>query len=185
MKHRFVRRCIATVCSVAIALSPLSVHAAQNSPSVQAHSVLASWRSLPFDRMNTEQQNIVRAELRSYGLSDADILHLIEVERQSLTQNAHGVTFFRRPRVGEQKKRTLYISTSTLLTAGSSALEAILAANGVPLGVAAYLFPVLMGVIGDNTSVKGVYITVTYVYGETNDGVPGWNVGPVTWRLKR
>lgn len=64
--------------------------------------------------------------------------------------------------------------------AGKGALVKWLVSIGVPT-IAAYAIVAPLPDIPANA--KGLKIVVTETYGYTNDGVLGWNVGPVTFRF--
>lgn len=91
------------------------------------------------------------------GLTEQDIAEIIQLERENYHPN-RGTSFFRRPRVGEVRKRPYNVPT-----------------------IAAYAIVAPLPDIPANA--KGLKIVVTETYGYTNDGVLGWNVGPVTFRF--
>lgn len=177
-----MKRVAVVLCAAVITASASPVYATQVA---KASFIATEEGALPlkaYNELSPEQQEQLRSNLRSLGLTEQDIAEIIQLERENYHPN-RGTSFFRRPRVGEVRQRPYNVPTwvvKMVREAGKGALVKWLVSIGVPT-IAAYAIVAPLPDIPANA--KGLKIVVTETYGYTNDGVLGWNVGPVTFRF--
>lgn len=187
MKTNSIKRVAIVLCAASMAVSSVSistVHAAGFVAQEERTVQLESWRMRPFQELTQEQQGIVRRELREAGLSDSEINQLILQEKELIRKSSQGSTFFRRPRIGQIRRRSFTIYNNEILV-GASALAKAMGAHGIPLAMASGMAALILERVANETNIRGVTFTVQETYGYSNDGFLEWNVGPVTWKFKR
>lgn len=142
------------------------------------------WRLLPFDQLSLDQQNDVVHELRGLGLNDSEIESVIGLEKEYQHIEKTSLKVTSKARVGQTRTQTFTISKNTILGTSSASLLAMMVRKGIPTATAGAILTAATGLIADNVSFSGITVTIKYVYGYNNDGVLGWNVGPITWKVK-
>lgn len=130
--------------------------------------------------------------LKNLNLSDKEINYLLELDKQNnkkLTYNSNMLTtmpysrnilarsFPSNPSIGDVTEQTMYIGVNVGI-GGTLAIMAAIMGSGIGIVLAATLTNLFIQDVANGRNVKGVYVTIRYTYGYTNDGVLGWNMGP-------
>lgn len=129
-------------------------------------------------------------QMSAMGFSQAEINTILLLEQERIMFN-EGFTpantnaskgFPSNPKEGDwyYSTFTIHFSTITLTAFG---LAGALIKGGVGAGVALTLARAIINEVEKGSDYDAVEITMSYRYGTTNDGVPGWTPGPVEWKL--
>lgn len=120
--------------------------------------------------------------MEDMGYTDEEVSYILELEqerRENSTTKAISLSAFpTNPYVGQkytQEYSTIY--WSTLGTVSAASIAAALVKAGVVGVIATIIAAGLINQWVENKTSRGFIMSIQYVYGETNDGVPGWNMG--------
>ena len=122
--------------------------------------------------------------MRDMGLTDEEMSYIMKLEYERREKSTSGqistMAFPKNPYIGQRhtERYSLHWSTITMTISG---VAGALIKGGVGAGLALVLAGAIMNEYEERLDSKGVTITVQYVYGETNDGLLGWNVGPTDY----
>lgn len=83
-------------------------------------------------------------------------------------------SFSSNPSIGDVTYQTMYVGVNFAAGRTAAVIVALLG-SGIGITVAT---TIASAVAQDVANVKGVYITIKYTYGYTNDGLIDWNMGP-------
>ena len=177
-----MKRIAVALCAAVLTVSASPVYAMQSANASIVATEEGVLSSKSYDELTSVQQAQLRSKLRSLGLTDQDIAEVIQVEREHYHPN-RGISFFRRPRMGETRNRTLKVPgfiVQAVREGGNAALIKFMTSKGIN-AVAAAMIASTINPIPANA--KGMVINFSETYGYTNDGVLGWSLGPISARF--
>ena len=123
--------------------------------------------------------------MKMLGFNREEINTILQLEEERIQKVTYGITrsgFPSNPKEGDWYYNTfdIHISTITLTVAG---IAGALIKGGVTAAVALVLAEAILNEITEDSGYEKIVVTQSFRYGMTNDGVLGWNYGPVTWEL--
>ncbi len=123
--------------------------------------------------------------MEDMGFTDGEISYIMELEyerRENPFPKSLSRGFPKNPYIGQKYTATYRVHFSTI-TMTVSGIAGALIKGGVGAGIAVVLASAILNEWQENLDAKGVEVSIQYVYGETNDGVLGWNMGRQSWSL--
>ena len=177
-----MKRIAVALCAAVLTVSTSPVYAMQtaNASIVATEEEILSSKS--YDELTSVQQAQLRFKLRSLGLTDQDIAEVIQLERENFHPN-RGASFFRGPRMGETRNRTIRVPgkvVQAIREGGNVVLIKWMTSRGFNAALAAMIASTINPIPANAT---GMVINFSETYGYTNDGVLGWNLGPISARF--
>lgn len=139
-----------------------------------------------FYQLSANSQDIVLQAMKDLGLTETEISEILALEKANLSSPLGVMRRFPpNPKVGDTYTHSFRVSKGTIIQGGGTVAKIIatLVAHGTPAPIAIPIATFISSLLADNVAFAGVKITIKYVYGTTNDGVLGWNVGPTSWEL--
>ncbi len=152
--------------------------------SSSAPALAATIYSSPGISVNVNDSHLIKM-MEGMGLTDEEISYLKELEYERReNENPFPNSLLRaipkNPYIGQKHTETysLHWSTITMTTAG---IAGALVKSGVALAIAMVVAGAIVNEVQERADTKGFKVSIQYVYGETNDGLLGWNMGYQSW----
>lgn len=123
--------------------------------------------------------------MQALGLSDTEIGYILQLEHTRVASPSGNPSlwgFPSNPKVGDVHYETIDVHFTTVGVTTAGILAALIG-GGVAAGVAMAIANGVLNEVLEDADATGVWVKIKYIYGTTNDGVPGWIYGPATYGL--
>jgi len=147
-------------------------------------SVLLQRNVVTNPTIDTYETELIQ-QMNVLGFSQEEVNTILQLEEERLQKLSSGITpygFPSNPKEGDWHYETFDIHLSTISVTVSGIAGALIA-KGVGATLAIIAANAIMNEIIEDSGYEAIKVTMSYRYGMTNDGVPGWSYGPVTWEL--
>lgn len=179
-----MKKMISTICLAAFILSLTIPAAFAHSGETQDSATITMTEEMKrFADMIDHMSNSELCEffVEQFHVSESEALQLVALE-SGRGSRASTMKFPSNPKIGDKHTETYLIDITTTATALELAGDLVQNYN-LTWGLAITLAGMIIDAVSGTVGVSMVEIKVTYVYGETNDGLIDWNVGPATIKV--